>query len=94
VSAGTSYPPPSALAAGMMAGGTGITPMLQVVDHIMRNPADKTQVSPVVGLLWQRAHAQAWLAHEPQLQERFQPSPPPARTHARTAPSFSTPHFP
>mmetsp|Transcript_26395 Transcript_26395/g.71315 ORF Transcript_26395/g.71315 Transcript_26395/m.71315 type:complete len:314 (+) Transcript_26395:53-994(+) len=30
---------------GMMAGGTGITPMLQVVAAIMRDPNDKTKVS-------------------------------------------------
>lgn len=30
---------------GMIAGGTGITPMLQVADHILNNPADKTKVS-------------------------------------------------
>jgi len=32
---------------GMVAGGTGIAPMLQVVDEILANPADKTQVSLV-----------------------------------------------
>ncbi|RLM92847.1 hypothetical protein C2845_PM08G03910 [Panicum miliaceum] len=30
---------------GMIAGGTGITPMLQVVRAILKNPDDKTQVS-------------------------------------------------
>jgi len=30
---------------GMIAGGTGITPMLQVIDAIMKNPHDKTEVS-------------------------------------------------
>ena len=30
---------------GMVAGGTGIAPMLQVVDEIIANPADKTKVS-------------------------------------------------
>jgi len=34
---------------GMVAGGTGITPMLQVVDEILANPADKTKVSLVFG---------------------------------------------
>eukprot|EP00128_Syssomonas_multiformis_P010900 Colp12_sorted_trinity150504_noHs@13837 len=29
---------------GMIAGGTGITPMYQVVNEILENPADKTQV--------------------------------------------------
>ncbi|GLI66870.1 hypothetical protein VaNZ11_010861 [Volvox africanus] len=32
---------------GMVAGGTGITPMLQVIDAILDNPDDKTQVSLV-----------------------------------------------
>jgi cytochrome-b5 reductase len=30
---------------GMVAGGTGITPMLQVINQITKNPNDKTQVS-------------------------------------------------
>lgn len=30
---------------GMIAGGTGITPMLQVADAILANPADKTKVT-------------------------------------------------
>jgi cytochrome-b5 reductase len=30
---------------GMIAGGTGITPMLQIVRAIMKNPRDKTKVS-------------------------------------------------
>lgn len=29
---------------GMIAGGSGITPMLQVVNHILRNPNDRTKV--------------------------------------------------
>lgn len=32
---------------GMIAGGTGITPMLQVIEAILRNPNDNTQVSLV-----------------------------------------------
>jgi len=32
---------------GMLAGGTGITPMLQVVNEIVNNPEDKTQVTLV-----------------------------------------------
>ncbi|KAK7292075.1 hypothetical protein RIF29_07740 [Crotalaria pallida] len=30
---------------GMIAGGTGITPMLQVIEAIVKNPDDKTQIS-------------------------------------------------
>ncbi|KAI6681706.1 hypothetical protein NL676_035587 [Syzygium grande] len=30
---------------GMIAGGTGITPMLQVIDAVLKNPDDNTQVS-------------------------------------------------
>ncbi|GFY99771.1 FAD/NAD(P)-binding oxidoreductase [Actinidia rufa] len=29
---------------GMIAGGTGITPMLQIIDAILRNPDDNTQI--------------------------------------------------
>ena len=36
-------------AIGMVAGGTGITPMLQVIEEVLRNPADKTQLSLVFG---------------------------------------------
>mmetsp|Transcript_12337 Transcript_12337/g.18089 ORF Transcript_12337/g.18089 Transcript_12337/m.18089 type:complete len:305 (+) Transcript_12337:141-1055(+) len=32
---------------GMIAGGTGITPMLQVMDAIFRNPADKTCIKMI-----------------------------------------------
>jgi len=32
---------------GMVAGGTGITPMLQVVHEILKNPNDKTEISLV-----------------------------------------------
>ena len=31
--------------AGMLAGGTGVTPMFQVVNAILRDPRDKTQLS-------------------------------------------------
>ena len=34
-----------------IAGGTGITPMLQVVDAIMSNPSDNTQVQKLCPLL-------------------------------------------
>ncbi|EIE21212.1 cytochrome-b5 reductase like protein [Coccomyxa subellipsoidea C-169] len=34
---------------GMIAGGTGITPMLQVASEVLRNPDDKTEVSLVFG---------------------------------------------
>ena len=34
---------------GMVAGGTGITPMLQVVDEVLSNPDDKTKISLVFG---------------------------------------------
>jgi len=32
---------------GMVAGGTGIAPMLQVIDEVLANPTDKTKVSLV-----------------------------------------------
>ena len=34
---------------GFVAGGTGIAPMLQIIEEILRNPADKTQLSLVYG---------------------------------------------
>eukprot|EP00246_Nothoceros_aenigmaticus_P015549 TRINITY_DN6528_c0_g1_i1.p1 TRINITY_DN6528_c0_g1~~TRINITY_DN6528_c0_g1_i1.p1 ORF type:complete len:364 (+),score=40.07 TRINITY_DN6528_c0_g1_i1:198-1289(+) len=36
---------------GMVAGGTGITPMKQVIDEILKNSADNTQVSLLYGNL-------------------------------------------
>ena len=33
--------------AGMLAGGTGITPMYQVINAILRDPSDRTQLSLV-----------------------------------------------
>jgi len=39
------YQPGMKRAFGMLAGGTGITPMLQVIQAILKNPADRTQVS-------------------------------------------------
>lgn len=43
------YKPNQYASIGMVAGGTGITPMLQVVDEILANPADKTKVSLIFG---------------------------------------------
>ncbi|KAJ1967263.1 NADH-cytochrome b5 reductase [Dispira parvispora] len=40
-----SYTPNMCRALGMIAGGTGITPMLQIIHAIVKNPADRTQVS-------------------------------------------------
>lgn len=34
---------------GMVAGGTGITPMYQVIQHVIGNPKDKTKLSLVYG---------------------------------------------
>lgn len=39
------YMPNMKKSIGMVAGGTGITPMLQVVEEVLRNPDDKTQLS-------------------------------------------------
>ena len=39
------YRPGLVRALGMIAGGTGITPMLQIIRAILKNPADKTQIS-------------------------------------------------
>jgi NAD(P)H-flavin reductase len=42
------YEPNKKKQIGMIAGGTGVTPMLQVLDAILSNPDDNTQVCPVV----------------------------------------------
>ncbi|KAK9843869.1 hypothetical protein WJX84_007415 [Apatococcus fuscideae] len=39
------YKPNMKKAIGMIAGGSGITPMLQVASEVLRNPQDKTEVS-------------------------------------------------
>jgi cytochrome-b5 reductase len=39
------YRPGLVRAFGMIAGGTGITPMLQIIRAILKNPSDKTQIS-------------------------------------------------
>lgn len=41
------YTPNMHKAIGMVAGGTGITPMLQIIEEVLRNPADKTQLTLV-----------------------------------------------
>ncbi|KAI7905724.1 uncharacterized protein BX663DRAFT_500701 [Cokeromyces recurvatus] len=43
------YTPNMCRSIGMLAGGTGITPMLQIIHAIVRNPNDKTQVSLIYG---------------------------------------------
>ena len=43
------YTPNMRASIGLVAGGTGITPMLQVIEEVLRNPADKTQLSLVFG---------------------------------------------
>lgn len=41
------YTPNMVRELGMLAGGTGITPMLQIIRAIMKNPEDKTKVTLV-----------------------------------------------
>ena len=36
---------------GMIAGGTGITPMLQVIEEILKHPDDKTEIALLYGNL-------------------------------------------
>jgi cytochrome-b5 reductase len=43
------YKPNMKASIGMVAGGTGITPMLQVIEEVLRNPEDKTTLSLVFG---------------------------------------------
>eukprot|EP01041_Mallomonas_annulata_P012625 gene12625-26580_t len=40
-----SYTPNMKKTIGMLAGGTGITPMLQVIKEILKNPDDKTEIT-------------------------------------------------
>ncbi|KAI1317356.1 NADH-cytochrome b5 reductase [Mortierella claussenii] len=40
-----SYTPNMCRAIGMIAGGTGLTPMLQIIRAVLKNPADKTQIN-------------------------------------------------
>ncbi|KAI8047191.1 uncharacterized protein B0P05DRAFT_566679 [Gilbertella persicaria] len=44
-----SYTPNMAREIGMVAGGTGITPMYQIIAAILRNPNDKTKISLIFG---------------------------------------------
>lgn len=39
------YKPNNKKKIGMIAGGSGVTPMIQVIQHILKNPNDKTEVS-------------------------------------------------
>lgn len=41
------YKPNEHAKIGMIAGGTGVTPMLQVIEHALRDPTDKTKLSLV-----------------------------------------------
>ncbi|KAL0082289.1 hypothetical protein J3Q64DRAFT_1808194 [Phycomyces blakesleeanus] len=43
------YQPNSRQEIGMIAGGTGITPMYQLIQHILHNPADKTKMWLIYG---------------------------------------------
>ncbi|CAO3656551.1 unnamed protein product [Mucor hiemalis] len=43
------YTPNMAKEIGMVAGGTGITPMLQIIRAILRNPKDKTKIKLIFG---------------------------------------------
>lgn len=45
------YKPNMAKEVGMIAGGTGITPILQVIKAVLRNPVDKTKMSLIFGNL-------------------------------------------
>ena len=41
------YTPNMVREIGMLAGGTGITPMLQIIRAVMKNPDDKTRISMI-----------------------------------------------
>lgn len=42
---------------GLIAGGTGITPMYQLIRAILKNPEDKTKISLVYGNLSEKVRA-------------------------------------
>ena len=72
---------------GMVAGGTGIAPMLQVVDEILENKSDKTKVSLIFACVL-GAPAQAPRPGTHCAANRRARSPPaPAATSARTTSS-------
>lgn len=70
---------------GMVAGGTGIAPMLQVIDEILANPTDKTKVSLVFGnvseadILLKDAIDERAKAHSDQLSVYYVVDTPPQR---------------
>ncbi len=77
------YRPNFAKEVGMIAGGTGITPILQVIKAILRNVEDKTKMSLIFGnlskddiLLYQELKAMA-RKHSDQLKVHFVLNNPP-----------------
>ncbi|KAJ1732657.1 NADH-cytochrome b5 reductase [Coemansia sp. Benny D160-2] len=61
------YTPNMVRSIGMIAGGTGITPMYQIIQHILENPEDKTHVSVVFANVNEddillREHLERWAA--------------------------------
>lgn len=77
------YRPNMAKEVGMIAGGTGITPILQVIKAILRNPQDKTKMSLIFAnvskddiLLYEELKEMA-LKHSEQLKVHFVLNNPP-----------------
>lgn len=70
------YRPNMAREVGMIAGGTGITPILQVIKAILRNPADRTNVS----LIFANVHEDDILLHR-ELRELAETHPSRLKVH-------------
>ncbi|KAJ2592319.1 NADH-cytochrome b5 reductase [Coemansia sp. RSA 1797] len=77
------YKPNMVRALGMVAGGTGITPMYQIIQHILANPEDKTRVSVVFANVSEedillREQLELWAADHDQFDIHYVLNNPPA----------------
>ncbi|KAF9190351.1 NADH-cytochrome b5 reductase [Haplosporangium sp. Z 27] len=76
------YTPNMCRAIGMIAGGTGLTPMLQIIRAIVKNPADKTKVNLIFANVTEtdillRAELDALAAKHPQFKVYYVLNTPP-----------------
>ncbi|KAF9100349.1 NADH-cytochrome b5 reductase [Mortierella sp. AM989] len=76
------YTPNMCRAIGMIAGGTGLTPMLQIIRAIVKNPADKTKVNLIFANVTEqdillKAELDALAAKHPQFNVHYVLNTPP-----------------